>query len=156
MAKRSLIITGNVRLTRMLNALASNKAREVHRKALRRAIKPVLEEARLRAPVRSGAFRKSLTVRATKRSRKSIGVHVTQRRGMFKGKEFYGGFQEFGWRLGTRKKQYRRKGKTRVEDTRKKIPGKWFMRQAGKAKEKQVIEIYELEVEKLIQQEANR
>lgn len=154
MAKRVLVITGSKRLTRMLNALGSKQARAFHRKAIRTAAKVVLAEAKRRSPVRTGKLRSSLTVKALKRSRKGIGVQVTQKEGAFKGEAFYGSFVEFGYRRGKRRKEYRRKGG--LQDTRKKIPGQWTMRAAGIAKEDEAIEIYEKEVERLIKTEANK
>lgn len=153
MAKRLVIITGDRKLNRMLSSLTSAKARALHRKAVRKAAKPILEQAKATAPVKSGALRRSLTIRATRRSRKSIGVQVTQKDGMFKGDQFYGGFQELGWKLGKRTSQTRRKAGS---DKRKKIPGKWFMRGAGTEKQDEAIEIYESELKTFIESEARK
>lgn len=152
MAKRVLVITGNKSLTRMLNALGSPKARELHRKAVRKAARPILEHAKAESPVKSGAMRKSLTIKALRRSRRGIGVRVTQKEGLFKGDQFYGGFQEFGWLTGRRRKKEHRKSNRE----RRKIPGKWFMRGAGTAKEQEAIDIYESELGTMIQQEARK
>ncbi len=154
MAKSSVIITGNKSLNRMLQGLASNQARAFHRKALRNAAKVVLQEAKARTPVASGALRSSLTVKAIKRTRKGIGVRITQRSGNeFMGREFYGGFLEFGWRVGKRRgKKTQRDG----NDSRRKVEGRWFMRSAGIAKEDEAIEVYETELGDLIRQEARK
>ena len=144
MAKsRGIIVTGDKAVTRALNSLGSKKAREIHRKAMRKAARPVLEWARNIVPVVSGTYRQSLTIRALKKSRTKIGVVVTQREGQFKGKAFYGGFLEFGWRT----------GKRRSERTRRKIEGRWLMRKAGNAKEDEARGLYIAEVKKLIDAE---
>lgn len=148
MSKQVLVITGNKSLTRMLNALGSQKARAFHRKATRKAIQPILQQAKADAPSKTGALRSSLTIKATRRSRKGIGVRVTQKEGMFKGQQFYGGFQELGWKTGRRKQKSKRE--------RRKIPGKWFMRGAGTSKEQQAVDIYESELESVIKQEAKK
>ena len=152
MAKQHIIITGSKSLTRMLNALGSTKARAVHRRAIRKAARPILSAAKSNAPVDSGALRNSLTIRAIKKSRRGVGVRVTNKVGHdFKGKQFYGGFQEFGWKLGKRRS---RTGGT--PDNRRKIAGKWFMRNAGTEQEQNAIDIYESGVEKLIKAEASK
>ena len=148
MAKRILVITGDKKLTRMLNALGSQKARAVHRKAIRKAARPILAEAKATGPVKTGKLRASLTIKAAKRSRKSIGVMVTQKAGAYKGDTFYGSFQELGWRTGRAKQKSNRE--------RKKIPGKWTMRQAAIDKQDEAIEIYETEVNTLIESEARK
>ena len=147
MAKRTLIITGSKELNRRLNALGGEKAKQFHRKAIREAARPVLQEAKATAPVKSGALRDSLTIRALKKSRTSSGVRVTQKSGFYKGKTFYGGFLEFGWMPGKRQ----RKSITRLSvSDRRKIPGRWFMRQAGETRRSEAIEIYERELDYLI------
>lgn len=149
---RTVIITGNKSLTKMLNALGSNKAREFHRKAVRKAARPILSEAKTNAPVKSGALRGSLTIRAMPKSRKGIGVKVTNKVGHdFQGKTFYGGFQEYGWKVGRRRSK---RGGT--SDNRRKVAGKWFMRNAGNAQEQNAIDIYESEVGNLIKAEAKK
>lgn len=148
MARQFLVVTGDKQLTRQLNALGGPKAKEFHRKASRKAAKPILDKAKQVVSAKTGRLRKSLTIRAAKRSRKSIGVRVTQREGAFKGDAFYGGFQEMGWRPGKRSRQSRRK-RGRDERTRK-VPGKWQMRQAGTEAEGKAVQVYESEVKTLI------
>jgi len=100
MARAVFVIKGDKELTRMLNALGK-KARPVVAKALRAGSKLVLANAKNTSPVRSGAFRRSLTVRAMKRSRVRVGFRVTQKEinksGTDRKKAFYGGFVEFGY-----------------------------------------------------------
>lgn len=72
------------------------------RTGMRDAMKIVLAQAKRDAPVESGKLAKSLAVRATKRSRGTIGIMVTTREGLFSGETFYGGFQEYGFHLGKR------------------------------------------------------
>lgn len=102
MAQRTLILTGDKRLTKMLNRLAGPKAKAINRQALRKMAKLVLERAKSQVPVQSGAFRRSLTVRAGKRSRRGPRYLVTQRElnraGSDRKKAFYGAFVELGYR----------------------------------------------------------
>jgi HK97 gp10 family phage protein len=71
------------------------------RKGTRAAAKAVLLAAYKYVPVKTGALRKSLKVRAQKRFRDKrrkdwVGALVQTVDGMFKGDQFYGGFLEFG------------------------------------------------------------
>lgn len=154
----SLRLTGDLH-TRLLLDQAPRRVRDlVLRRALRAAGKIVLARARELAPVRAtrkkkdgtrvrgGTLRRSLRVRAMKRTRKGrIGVVVQSAAGNFGGKAFYTGLQEFGWRVGRRsaggrrgKKQARATLAARAEaargalaaDQRRLVPGKHFMQRA--------------------------
>lgn len=151
MAGRRLItIHGDAKLTRMLNELGK-KAKPIATKALRKGSKLVLEYAKHRAPVQSGDYRRSLTVRALKRSRKQFGFRVTQRelkqRDGQKRKVFYGAFLELGY---TARGPKRKDGSTGG----RKIQGRWLMRTAGIAREAEAVGIYVAEVRRLVEQEA--
>lgn len=111
------------------------KGRGVVQKAQRRGANLVLSEARQRAPVVSGRYRKSLAVRALKRSRKRFGVRVTQKE-LQGDRVFYGSFLELGYRK------------------RRKIPGRWLMRTAGQLREDEVVGLVAAEVKRLVEQEA--
>lgn len=152
MARSAYIVTGDKRLTRMLNSLGTKLAKKLHAKAAKVALKPVLREARVTSPVATGALRRSLTVRVLPRNRKGkLGAMVTTREGLFRGATYYGGFIELGWRAGKRTKL----GAANPEqDTRRKIPGRWFMKQAGDATESEAVKLYESELLELILSEA--
>lgn len=70
-------LIGDKRLARKMELLAVGIQRKIVRKALRRAARPVRDRARSLAPVRTGALRKSIKVRAAKlRGRGRIGILV--------------------------------------------------------------------------------
>lgn len=79
MAKFRAIITGDRELTRALNNIGGRKAMAAHNKALRRAAYVILAWAKNIVPVRSGRWKRSLIVRAAKRSRKGPRFLVTER-----------------------------------------------------------------------------
>lgn len=100
MAKKGvdLVLLGVPELHRALKDFDKAVHKKVIRYAVRQAAKPVLDEARRLVPVKTGALRKSLRIRALKRQRKrtSIGVQVVTGEEFFKGDTYYGGFLEFG------------------------------------------------------------
>lgn len=149
----------------MLNALASNRKRAIHRQAMRKAGKLVLDHAKAIAPVQSGAYVRSLTVRALPKSRRWQGVRVTQKeipfRGGKKGKVFYGAFLELGYTTAATRRRITAQwdgGAMRIDvRTRRvqqrKIPGKWIMRRAGTDKESAARDLYIAELKRMISQE---
>lgn len=131
----SVVITGDKEVNRMLHQLAGKEQKAVVRKAARTSIKTLLPTVRRNAPKDTGALRRSFTVRALTRSAKQFGARITTRGGLFQGKTFYGGFQEWGWKLGKR-----------GTDGRRKIPGKFFMKRAADTKRRSVLTIYKSEI----------
>lgn len=67
---------GDKRLSAKLAQLDLKVQKKMVRKALRKAGRPVLEEARARVPVDTGRLRDGLFLRATKRKRGTFGVEV--------------------------------------------------------------------------------
>lgn len=135
-----MVITGDKKVNALLKGLPIVMQRKIIREAARESIKPLLPLAQLAAPRRSGALERSMAVRAVVRSRKRIGARITNRQGnLFKGREFYGGFQEWGWKTGKRKG---RRGRGTVDPVtlklavvrykdnkpRRKIAGKFFLK----------------------------
>lgn len=123
----SFQLTGDKALDAKFKSLAIGLQKKILREALRPAAKEILDEAVRRAPKRSGALAKSLKVKAAKRSRKTkdrVSFNVITAQGWFKGETFYAGFQELGWKRGSRKKA----------GSRPKVPGREFLRGALKAK----------------------
>ncbi len=121
-----LEVRGTEQLKRHLDQLADVEIRKILRKAMRAGAKVILPAARANAPVgASGAVRRGIRVRAAKRSRRYIGITVTLGKGFFQGDEFYGAFQEFGWKTGKRKSSNRRQ-----------VPGKHFLQRAAEQKGK--------------------
>lgn len=102
MAKKDteLVLLGVPELHRALKDFDVSVHKKVIRYAVRQAAKPVLDAARRLVPVRTGALKRSLRIRALRRQRKrtSIGVQVVTGRDFFKGDTYYGGMVEFGTR----------------------------------------------------------
>jgi HK97 gp10 family phage protein len=82
-------------------------AKKAIRQGLRAAAKLVQKSAKSKAPKKSGALQKAIKVRSAKARKGQIGIKVGIGKYWFKGDEFYGGFQEFGWHLGRRKSRSR-------------------------------------------------
>lgn len=90
-------IRGGEELAAALEALGPTMEKKILRSAMREAAKPMLADAKRRAPVLTGQLRKSLKIRAMKRrSKGQVGVVISTAKGFFKGDEFYGAFHEFG------------------------------------------------------------
>jgi len=108
-----------------LKGLEPKVRKKIIRQAIRPAMKIVQRDAIARAPRgESGLLKKSIKVRAFKRSRTKIGVSVSTAKGWFKGDAFYGGFQEWGWK----------QGKRSLGSMRRHIPGFGYMQGAYESK----------------------
>jgi HK97 gp10 family phage protein len=104
-------ITGLKELDRQLGELPKALGKKIVRKAVREAARPVLADAKAAVPVDSGDLKKSLKLKAFKRSRKrpgTFGIQVCTRSGWFQGKQFYGGMVEFGHKVGKRTNRIKR------------------------------------------------
>lgn len=91
-----MTIVGVEEVERALRALPGKVAKQAIRKPLRAGAKIVLARAKQNVPAESGALKKSLKVRAGKRSRNTISIRVATGKGWFTGETFYGAFVEFG------------------------------------------------------------
>jgi HK97 gp10 family phage protein len=89
-------VEGAKELERQLRELPGKVEQKILRQAVTAAAKPILDDARAQAPVKSGALRASLKVRAGKRRKGSVNRQVVTKDGFFKGEQFYGAFQELG------------------------------------------------------------
>ena len=97
MAAERLIVTGARETIAALGLMETALEKKVLRTAMREAARPILEHAKAHAPVRTGLARRSLKIRAIKRTRKgNVGVVVQTRDGDFKGDAFYVSFYEYG------------------------------------------------------------
>lgn len=98
--KFAIEVTGIKELDEKFLAMPNTLQKKALRPACRIVAKITLQDARTRAPVKTGDLRKSLTVRATKINRSNakyiVGASVTTRDGLFRGDQFYGGFLEMG------------------------------------------------------------
>ncbi|QDV26746.1 HK97 gp10 family phage protein [Aureliella helgolandensis] len=155
------VVTGSKTLNAKLASLKTTEAKKLIRKASRTALKPVQEEAKRLAPVKSGRLRRSIKVRALKRSRSRVGSRVTTNGNdnLFKGRIYYGGFAEYGWKAGRRatnadlgvSRQKRRTLLQRLQveihnSKRRAIPGRFFMKRAAKSKRSAALGIYRREL----------
>ena len=128
----SITVTGIKELDRQLRELDAKLAKTYVRKAMRKSLVPVKDQAKKNAPVDTGHLKKSIKIRAAKRSRKQFGAVV--RAGNQTGNirdEFYGGFMEWGYRM--------RNGKRRQ--------GTRFMKNAAVEKRPAAIAIFRREVQ---------
>ena len=94
-----ITLKGGDKLLVKLARLTSAEAKKVIRKALREGARPVQQKAKASVPVNTGALRKSVKIRAGKRTRKqevSIWVGTGDQDNLFTGKTFYGGMIEYG------------------------------------------------------------
>lgn len=91
-------LAGDVETVNLLKELPQKLVKGALRKALRAGANVVLRGAKFRAPRKSGLLVKSMKVRAFKRTRKNVvGFTVGTSAGDYKGSDFYGAFQEYGW-----------------------------------------------------------
>lgn len=86
-------LLGDEALLRKLSALRTKLPNKVLASAMRKAAKPMLAQAKINVPKKTGALQKSLKIKAKKRSRTRVGVDVGTRKA---GAKFYGAFVEFG------------------------------------------------------------
>jgi HK97 gp10 family phage protein len=123
-----------------LRTLDDKIAKKVIRAALKNAAQPILHAARSKAPVKSGLLVSTLTVKTGSSKRKgTITARVQTKAGDFKGEDFYGAFQEYGWMHG---------------DTH--IPGKGFMRAAYDENKDKALRIFQQEAGAGIEKEAKK
>jgi HK97 gp10 family phage protein len=133
-------------LDKMLKVLPAKVGKKIAKKAMRAALKPVLKGARNNAPVKSGRLRKAIKI-VTGRIRKGlVSMFVGTKDGAFKGDEFYTGFQELGWKTGSRKG-----GGSRTQ-----VEGEHFIKDAFEDNENKMLTILENELGKLIEAEAKK
>lgn len=93
---KSVEITGDKELDALFRAFPSKVRRRLLRGALAKAAAVVLAEAKLLVPVRTGLLKRSLKVGAGRPRRYLVTRGVQTQGGLFRGKTFYGGMQEFG------------------------------------------------------------
>ena len=157
------------RIVKMLTGMPAKIRNKILRRELRNAAKKLKPPARSATPVASGKLRRSVKVRAAKRSRKGIGVLVGYNDKPYSGDTFYGAFLEWGYRWGKRKsaktvlrESRRRRRLTDAQraqvkaenDTRKKIPGKYMLTKVADANGPAVLDQAIVAIGKAIQDEA--
>lgn len=103
-----------------LKDLEPRLQKSIVRKALRAGANVIRKAAQSDAPVQSGLLRKSIKVKAGKRSKHSISINVGVGAKWFTGPAFYGAFVAFGHKVGSRK----------LGDSRAQVPANDFMSSA--------------------------
>ncbi len=131
MAKVTVVMTGDKAINRKLKRLSGKEQKSVVRKAIRPALKPVLQQARGNAKEfkRTGKLSRSIKIRSMKRSRTRFGARVTTGTSTsdYQGKAFYGAFLEYGWKSA---------------GSGRKNEGRHYMKDAAKTKQAEAIRIY--------------
>ena len=146
MAQPTIWITGDKAVDRRLKKFTLKLQKKIFRKVVRKAAEPVLATARANVPVDSGDLKKSLKVRAMKRSRRNknrVGVQVGTGEKFFLGDQFYAGFIELGWHTGKRRSLKR----TKVEP-------KPFLRPAHDQNKSTVRAIFQTDMKAQVEQAA--
>jgi HK97 gp10 family phage protein len=138
MAQSSVTMTGLPGVDRALRQFEPKTREKIEKQAARTAAKVVQKRAQQHAPVDEGDLRKSIKVRALKRSRKNrkVGVRVVTSASdnLFQGKQFYGGFLEYGTAY---------------------IAPRPFMRRAATETRAEVYQIFRQQVARIIRETAN-
>jgi HK97 gp10 family phage protein len=136
-------------IKRMLVSLPKKIRNKILRKVLRESAKQLVAPSKAATPVRTGKLRRSVKVRAQKRSRKSIGVFVGFSDKAFTGDTFYGAFLEWGWRLGKRPSRA-----DRDSDTRRKVEGRKMLTRVAESKGPGLLNRAAQQVAQMIESEA--
>lgn len=142
-------LEGAKELDRALTRLGKKAGGKIGRKALRAGAKPILANAKGRAPKgEKGFIPPSLKLKAGKRSRKKdyINIVIQTDKGWFKGKDFYAAFVEFGHFVGSRK----------LGSARTWVPPQPFVRPAFDSKKRQAVRIIMRELQRGIESGAKR
>jgi HK97 gp10 family phage protein len=160
----SLTITGLREINQMLVRLGE-RGDELNAKALRPAAEAIKRRAQTVIPLGTGRtkdnktyhLRQNISIRSM-RSRKQgrVGWRVTQVGGNYAGETYYGSFVELGHYSGRRTAVMRREQRKGGEGAggRRKVEGKWYMKQAAEQEENTALAIYEQEILKLLSLEA--
>lgn len=76
MADVDISLVGAASLRRVFSNMEVKVQRKITRKVLRKAMKIILQAVKQRAPVDTGRLKKFMKVKAVKRQRKFIGIHI--------------------------------------------------------------------------------
>ena len=139
------------KINRMLTALPKKIRNKILREELRKGAKTLLPASKAATPARTGKLRRSVKVRAVKRSRKAVGVLVGYNDKAYAGDTFYGAFLEWGWKQGKRPSRAVQGG---ASDNRKEIPGRRMLGNVAEAKGPGVLDAVINQIASRIQTEA--
>lgn len=99
MPKFKINLKGEKALIKSLEQFPDKVQKTIMKSAIRKAAKPLVAQAKENTPVESGALKKSMKLRAIKRSRKNkyrVGFLIGSSDKNFTGEQYYGSFLEFG------------------------------------------------------------
>ena len=148
-------LTGNKALDAKFLSLPLKVRKKILRTSLRPPMKPMHAAARAGAPVRTGRTRRSVKLKAQKRTRKGkIGLNLltTEKHDpYFKEHMFYPHLVEKGYRRGRRTAGIRSKA---VADTRQVVEGRHFIRRAFERHAPGAMREIQRSIRKLIEAEA--
>jgi HK97 gp10 family phage protein len=90
-------IAGAQEIIKALEQLAPKVEKKILRQAIRKGLKPLLDEAKDQAPVDTGDLRKSLTIRVAKsQKRGTIALEVRPNERKYDGRFYYPAIVEYG------------------------------------------------------------
>lgn len=121
----SIVVTGNAELDKKLDALPGLLARRVVRQALRRSASIVRDRAARYAPVRTGALRRSVKIKAWSRAGVDSAMIVVPRKIKDSKKVFYARMVEYGT---------------------SKTPAQPYMRPAMEASRSEMLQVFQQEI----------
>jgi len=99
----SISLDGTKELRKALDNLDRTTRSKFVRSGLRVGARLIVDEARARVPVRSGALKKAIKVQSAKSRKKgTLSIRVASGSVNFKGQTYYGGFIEYGYHASPR------------------------------------------------------
>lgn len=122
------------------------QSKKLMRKALRKAAKPTLSEAKALVPVKTGAVQRSLKIRSGKSGKGRVSIIIGTAKKWFTGTFFYGAFQEFTHYIGSRK----------LGNKRHVYQGKHFLERAWDSTKGEALSIAETELKRLVEDAAEQ
>jgi len=133
-------LEGAKELEKALTALDAKVSRKIAGKALRAGAKPIEQEAKRIAPVKTGALRDAIKIVPGKNKKDYKSVKVAVGGKWFTGDQFYAAFQEFGWKTGKRGARANMKRERDGLQPRTQIEGRHYMEAAYAAKATEAVD----------------
>ncbi len=164
-------ISGDKELIAVLSSLSKSEFKTAMQFAAKKSLEPVRRKAQSIAPKKTGRLSKAIRIRVLKKSRVRVGARVVvgSNDSMFRGRTFYGAFQEYGWRAGRRANNQdlgvaKRKRRTaaqreqieQMNAARPQIQGKFYLKKAVHFEKKSVMSSFMNEIRGGIHKALNR
>lgn len=124
-------VQGLQEATQALRELDRKAQKRIVRKALRAGGKVIQDKARTEAPTRTGALKRNVKIRGGRASKGSVALNIGIGARDFTGKTFYGGFVQYGHRI----------GKRALGSKRKLVPPNEFLTRAFDATKEQAVTV---------------